>query len=92
MAEAVSRTLFQELAKTGALDLPPEEAEMLRAGLKFAFEMLGADRVTIGVFENNDPAHRCYRKVGFADREVVQKDPWNVIEMEIRKTDYRVSG
>ncbi|MCR5296007.1 MAG: GNAT family N-acetyltransferase [Clostridiales bacterium] len=66
--------------------------EMLRAGLKFAFEMLGADRVTIGVFENNDPAHRCYRKVGFADREVVQKDPWNVIEMEIRKTDYRVSG
>ena len=40
MAEAVSRTLFQELAKTGALDLPPEEGEMLRAELNEQLEVV----------------------------------------------------
>ena len=40
MAEAVSRTLFQELAKTGALDLPPEESELLRAGLNEQLEVV----------------------------------------------------
>ena len=62
--------------------------EMLRAGLKYAFEILDADLVTIGVFEINEPAHRCYRKAGFADREIVKNEPWNIIEMEIRKADY----
>ena len=62
---------------------------MLRLGLKYAFEIMGADKVTIGVFENNEPAHRCYLKVGFKDREVVQADPWNVIEMEILRSDYK---
>ena len=63
--------------------------EMLRAGLKYAFEILDADRVTLGVFESNEPAHRCYRKAGFTDREIVKSEPWNIIEMEIRKADYR---
>ena len=63
-------------------------SDMLRAGLKYAFEILDADVVTIGVFENNEPAHRCYRKVGFTDRETVSRSPWNVIEMEIRKPAY----
>lgn len=62
--------------------------KMLYAGLKYAFEILGADKVTIGVFENNDPAHNCYKKVGFKDIETVSSQPWNVIEMEIRKEDY----
>ncbi len=59
--------------------------EMLRLGLKYAFEILQVDVVTIGVFEHNDIAHNCYKKVGFHDTEVVQKEPWNVIEMEIRR-------
>ena len=62
--------------------------EMLRAGLKYAFEILGADVVTIGVFENNDSARCCYKKAGFADRETVEGEPWNIIEMEIKKTEY----
>ena len=61
--------------------------EMLRAGLKYAFEIMHADAVTIGVFENNEPAHQCYLKAGFADREIVRNEPWNIIEMEIRKPD-----
>ena len=59
--------------------------EMLRLGLKYAFEILNVDVVTIGVYENNDRAHNCYRKLGFVDKEIVQKEPWNVIEMESKK-------
>lgn len=63
--------------------------EMLRLGLKYAFEILGAEKVTIGVFENNTPAYKCYKKVGFADVDVVKDEPWDIIEMEINKTaDY----
>ena len=62
--------------------------EMLRTGLKYAFEILDADMVTIGVFESNEQAHRCYQKVGFTDRETVGNKPWNIIEMEMRKADY----
>ena len=58
-------------------------SQMLALGLKYAFEILRADKVTIGVFENNEPAHRCYRKLGFKDKEITSKEPWNVIEMEI---------
>ncbi len=41
--------------------------EMLRLGLKFVFEIYGAKRATLGVFENNLPAYYCYKAVGFDD-------------------------
>ena len=63
--------------------------QMLRLGIKYAFEMLGAQKVTIGVFENNAPAHTCYKKVGFADVDVVKDGRWNIIEMEINKYEDR---
>lgn len=62
--------------------------QMLILGLKYAFEILGAEKVTIGVFENNAPAHLCYKKVGFADMETVESKPWNIVEMEIMKKDF----
>ena len=61
--------------------------QMLSLGLKYAFEIMGVDKVTIGVFENNEPAHRCYAGIGFNDKEIVKKEPWNVIEMEISKAE-----
>ena len=61
---------------------------MLKSGLHYAFELYGAETVTIGVFENNEPAHKCYRSVGFTDTAVNQSEPWNVIKMAIRKADY----
>ncbi|MBP5460786.1 MAG: GNAT family N-acetyltransferase, partial [Lachnospiraceae bacterium] len=60
--------------------------EMRRLGLQYAFGILRVDKVTLGVFEGNDLAHNCYRKAGFSDTGVVvEKQPWNVIEMEITK-------
>ncbi|OON87517.1 GNAT family N-acetyltransferase [Oribacterium sp. C9] len=40
---------------------------MLLLGLKFAKEIYGARRVTLGVFENNEPAYYCYRAAGFRE-------------------------
>lgn len=62
--------------------------QMLLQGLKYAFCILGAERVTIGVFENNDSARWCYKKTGFTETELVKSEPWNVIEMEITKNAY----
>ena len=36
-------------------------AEMLRLGLRYAFDFLGAEKVGIGVFKNNAPAPFCAR-------------------------------
>lgn len=57
--------------------------QMLKTGLTYAFDVLGVDKVTIGVFENNELAHNCYKKVGFVDKEIKESKPWNIIEMEI---------
>ncbi len=40
---------------------------MLQLGVKFAFEIYGAKRVSLGVFENNPSAYHCYKAVGFDD-------------------------
>ena len=40
---------------------------MLQLGMKFAFEIYGAKRVSLGVFENNPSAYYCYKAVGFHD-------------------------
>ncbi len=42
---------------------------MLETAARYAFEILGAERVTLGVFDNNEPAYQCYRKVGFRESE-----------------------
>ena len=33
------------------------------------FEILKMKRVTLGVFDNNEAAHRCYKSVGFVDEK-----------------------
>lgn len=40
---------------------------MLQLGLKFTFEIYGAKRASLGVFENNLAAYYCYKAVGFKD-------------------------
>lgn len=63
---------------------------MLLLGLKYAKEIYGAKKVSLGVFENNEPAYRCYKSVGFTD--VVLKETekyrilgeeWNCVELEM---------
>lgn len=64
--------------------------EMLQVGLKYAKEIFGAKKVTLGVFENNEPAYYCYKAVGFLDVKLdeiekyhVLDEEWNCLELEI---------
>lgn len=66
--------------------------EMLNLGLKFAFEIYGADEVGLGVFDNNIQAYNCYKGVGFKEngkREeyTIAGKNWTDIEMEIQKNN-----
>ncbi len=64
--------------------------EMLRLGLKYAFEIMKVEQVTIGVYDNNPSAIKCYRSLGFADnpeREAhmvkVLDSEWKCLELVI---------
>ena len=63
---------------------------MLQLGLRYAKEIFGAKKVSLGVFENNESAYYCYKAVGFDDvtldeTEVYQvmDQEWNCLELEI---------
>lgn len=63
--------------------------QLVLAALKYAFEDLKANKVTLGVFENNEPAVHCYLSCGFkiVEREITESyqcmgEIWNCIEME----------
>ncbi|OON86854.1 GNAT family N-acetyltransferase [Oribacterium sp. C9] len=67
---------------------------MLLLGLKYAKEIFGARKVTLGVFENNEQAFFCYRAAGFrevkTDEMKVYKilgESWRCRELEYKCTD-----
>ena len=64
--------------------------QLVSSALKYAFDELKADKVTLGVFENNTPAVHCYLFCGFkiVERELTESyqcmgETWNCIEMEV---------
>ena len=59
---------------------------MLKLGLKYAFEILGVDKVTIGVFENNVRFHS--PSVIPDSYQEVDGEQWKVVELEISRDDY----
>ena len=63
---------------------------MLRLALKYAFDILKAQKVTLGVFENNLSALRCYKSVGFvevgAESFEIMGEEWKCMELEIGAT------
>ena len=63
--------------------------EMLSLALQFAALILKAEKVTLGVFENNPAAYHCYRAAGFQDVSAQQAEyyhvlgeDWKCLEME----------
>jgi len=61
---------------------------MLSLGIKFAFELYGASKVLLEVFENNPKAYFCYKSVGFQENNNITSyhlcgEEWKSIEMEI---------
>lgn len=71
---------------------------MMRLALEYAFRIAGARKVTIGVFENNIPAYRCYKAAGFHDVKQEAEvfcdlfgETWKILELEINQDEYIVS-
>lgn len=56
--------------------------ELLRLGLKFVFELYGAKKATLGVFENNPSAYYCYKATGFEDVVPDTVEKYNVLGEE----------
>ena len=62
--------------------------KMLTLATKYAFEIFGAEKITLGVFDKNESAYRCYKAAGFNENgeeqfyELFGKQ-WRIIEMEM---------
>ena len=68
--------------------------QMLTIALKYVFEELKVNKVTIGVFENNPAAVHCYTSLGFQHMEEkdesidIMGEKWKCLEMELSREDY----
>lgn len=65
---------------------------LVTKAVKYAFETLGATKVSLGVFENNPSAIHCYEAAGFHRVSLPETESyeclgetWNCIEMEQQK-------
>lgn len=66
--------------------------EMLQLAAKYAFEILKVERITLGVFENNEAAYYCYKAAGFKDVELAEEEyfkilgeDWKCLELEMTR-------
>lgn len=68
---------------------------MIKLALKYAFEIFNAEKVTIGVFENNMTAYYCYKSAGFKgvimENDIICEllgEKWKILELELNREDY----
>ncbi len=64
--------------------------EMLNLAIRFGKEMLKAESISLGVFENNPAAYHCYQAAGFkvterTEKEVYHGETWPCIEMVLNR-------
>ena len=61
--------------------------EMLLLGVEYVKETLSANRIDLGVFENNENAKHCYEAVGFKEYNIrgceLPVGNWKCIDMEM---------
>lgn len=65
---------------------------MLQMAIRYAFDMLKAEKITLGVFENNPSAYFCYKAAGFREISMEKEfifeilgEQWKCIELEVKK-------
>lgn len=68
---------------------------MIKAVCKIGFEQLGLHRISLGVYDFNLSAIRCYEKAGFKKeglhRDILKYDDkyWSLVEMSILEDEWR---
>lgn len=65
--------------------------EMLGLAVKYAFDILKAETITLGVFNNNIPAYKCYKASGFEDVDMIENEYFHVFgeKWECREMEFR---
>lgn len=65
---------------------------MIQMAIRYAFDMLQAEKITLGVFDNNPSAYHCYKAAGFEESPMehdlffeILGEKWKCIELEINK-------
>lgn len=66
--------------------------EMLQLSIRYAFEILKVQKITLGVFENNEQAYHCYKSVGFREIDSekteyyhILGEDWKCLELELTR-------
>ena len=64
--------------------------QMLLLAKKYAFDIFGAEKITLGVFDNNAPAYYCYKAAGFEEtgEEMFCElfgEQWRIVEMDMHR-------
>lgn len=69
--------------------------EMVSLAVKYSFDILKAEKVTMGVFENNLSAYHCYKAAGFEDIILpedeyldIGSEKWKCLELEYPSFKY----
>ena len=66
--------------------------QMLSQALKYAYDILGMESVTLGIFANNESALGCYETAGFVPTDAEKEcfefngEKWDCINMKATKT------
>lgn len=68
--------------------------EMIKLSIRYAFDILKVDKITMGAFDCNMGAYHCYKAAGFKDADIergtydYKGEKWTFLELEITRTDY----
>jgi RimJ/RimL family protein N-acetyltransferase len=90
-AARISRVLVGDVCQRGKGIC----TQMINAVLKIGFEQLQLHRISLGVYDFNEAAIRCYQRCGFVtegvSRDVLRynNEYWSLVEMSILEHEWR---
>ena len=58
--------------------------QMLGLALRFAFDILKVQKVTLGVLENNPGAYHCYKAAGFKDAPMDEPEYYHLMGEDVK--------
>lgn len=66
--------------------------QMLGLALRFAFDILKVQKVTLGVLENNPGAYHCYKAAGFRDVHMDEPEYYQLMGEKIKCLELEIEG